>query len=92
MIDEGEEQANLEHHDSDVQATASRLRELISLQSAYTEAKDLQQNMATLEEAMANDPSQSYSRPIKDIDTQLQAFATMLKKGTIPCNNAIYDV
>lgn len=91
-IDEEEEQANLDQHELDVQDTASRLRQLISLQKAYAEAKDLQQNIATLEEAMANDPSQSYGRPIKDIDTQLQAFATMLKQGTVPHKDTIYDM
>ena len=39
LIDEGEEQANLEQHDSVVQATTSQLRELISLQKAYAEAR-----------------------------------------------------
>ena len=47
--------------------------------------------MAILEEAVANDPTQSYSRPIKDIDTHLQAFATMLKQGTIPRHDKIYE-
>jgi hypothetical protein len=89
---EDDEQANLEQLESDVEATASQLRQLIAMQKAHAEVEDLQQTMTTLEEAMDKDPSQSYTRPLKDIDAQLQSLSRLLKQSTIPHSDTIYGM